>query len=231
MPRPNARTEKRTYGRRKGHTLSARKQSLMDTLLPALTIDIQTPAPSNTGEIFDPPKACIGLEIGFGAGEHLVWQADRHPDWGFIGCEVFHNGVAALLGRVDEAGIENILLYDEDARDLLPWLPDASIDRIFILFPDPWPKKRHHKRRLVSGPTLDQIARILKPGAELRIASDIPDYIRTTLIAVRRSGLLEWRANCASDWRVRPDDWPETRYEQKAHRGGRSATYLTFVRK
>ena len=135
------------------------------------------------------------------------------------------------MGLIDEKGLANIRLHDADARTLLSWLPDSSVDRVFVLFPDPWPKKRHHKRRLVSRDTLAALARIMTPGAELRIASDIPDYIRTALFEVRRSGGFEWSAESAKDWRDRPADWPETRYESKARREGRRCSYLSFVRR
>src|SRR5690606_32306363 len=140
--------------------------------------------------------------IGFGAGEHLCAQAALHPDWGFIGCEVYMNGVAAALSAIDRAGLANIRIHDGDARAVLDGLPDGSLERIFVLFPDPWPKKRHHKRRLVSPDTVRQFARLLRKGGELRIASDIADYVRTSLIALRGCPELVWTAERAQHWRT-----------------------------
>lgn len=201
----------------------------MDSLLPRLRIDTQSPPP-RLDALFETPVEKIALEIGFGAGEHLAARAQAHPGWGFLGCEVYINGIAALLGLVEEHSLRNVRLHDADARDLLGWLPDGSVDQVFILFPDPWPKKRHHKRRLISRETLQSLARIMRAGARLRVASDIPDYIRTALIEVRRSGEFDWAAESATDWRERPADWPETRYEAKAIREGRRCSYLTFIR-
>ncbi len=231
MPRPHDSTTLRTFGRRKGHRLSPRKQALVDTMLPRLRIDWGVPASAPFSGLFPRPVKAVALEIGFGAGEHLACQAAAHADWGFLGCEVYLNGVAALLARIEEAGLDNIRIYDEDVRDLLEWLPAASLDRVFVLFPDPWPKKRHHKRRLISEQTLFQLARAMRRGAELRVASDIPDYIRTSLLAARAGGAFDWRARSPRDWRARPSGWPETRYERKALRDGRSCCYLTFVRR
>jgi tRNA (guanine-N7-)-methyltransferase len=220
----------RTYGRRKGPRLSARKQTLLDGLLPRLRLDLDAPPPIPLTGLFDPPVESVALEIGFGAGEHLVQQASAYPACGFIGCEVYVNGVAALLGQIEEAGLRNIRVHDGDARPVLDWLPEAALSRVFVLFPDPWPKKRHYKRRLISPETLARLARVMRRGAELRIASDIPDYVRTALAAARESGDFEWRAERPSDWRVRPDDWPQTRYERKALAAGRTCSYLSFIR-
>lgn len=231
MPRSHDRMTLRTYGRRKGHGLSDRRQALVDNLLPRLRLDTAVAAPASLSALFPCRVSAVALEIGFGAGEHIAWQAANHADWGFIGCEVYLNGTAALLGRIDEAGLDNIRIHDEDARDLLAWLPKASLDRVFVLFPDPWPKKRHHKRRLISAETLDGLARAMRQGAELRVASDIPDYIRTSLLAARAANAFAWQAKSPRDWRNRPPGWPETRYEQKATREGRPCSYLTFVRR
>lgn len=231
MPRPHHRTTLRTYGRRKGHGLSDRKRALVDKLLPRLRLDTNLEAPVPLSSLFSDSTRAVALEIGFGAGEHLAWQAANHGDWGFIGCEVYINGTAALLARIEEAGLDNVRIYDEDARDLLAWLPAGSLDRVFVLFPDPWPKKRHHKRRLISTETLDRLARAMRRGAELRIASDIPDYIRTSLLAARAGHAFEWLASNPRDWRNRPPGWPETRYERKARLEGRPCCYLTFMRR
>lgn len=221
----------RTFGRRKGHPLSPRKQALLDTLLPQLSIDLSMPPPKSLAGIFSAKVENIALEIGFGAGEHLAAQAAAHDSWGFIGCEVYVNGVTSMLTQIEERGLKNVILHDGDARELLDWLPDASMQRIFVLFPDPWPKKRHRKRRLINPRTMDIFARVMRPGAELHIASDIGDYVRTTLLAHQAVPELEWRATGPEDWRRRPEDWPQTRYERKALREGRSSSYLIFARR
>lgn len=220
----------RTYGRRKGHRLSPRKTRLMDELLPRLRLDLEAPPPASLANLFARPVSQIWLEIGFGAGEHLAWQAAANPDIGFIGCEPFINGVAALLGEIDTDGLANIRIWDGDAREVLDWLGDASLDRVFILYPDPWPKTRHHKRRLISPQTLDALARVMKPRAQLRIGSDIDDYVRAMLEAIFASGHFEWLAERPADWRTRPPDWPQTRYEKKALREGRKGHSLIFRR-
>lgn len=221
---------RRIHGRRKGHRLSARKRRLLEQALPPLRPDLTRPPPRPLGALFDPPADDVWLEIGFGAGEHLAWQARARPDNGFIGCEPYVNGVAALLGEIEQRGLANIRIHDGDARDVLDWLDGASIGRVFLLFPDPWPKTRHHKRRLVSPGTLASLARIMRPGADLRVATDIGDYARGTLQAVRGSEAFAWQADSPADWRARPDDWPATRYEQKALKEGRRACYLVFRR-
>lgn len=170
------------------------------------------------------------LEIGFGGGEHLLWQATHNPDVTFIGCEPFEDGVVKVLAKIDEEKRENIRLHMGDARDVLRWLPAASISRAFILFPDPWPKKKHRKRRLVNVATLKALARVMESGAELRIGTDIGDYARTMLEAFREVPEFRWQADAPSDWRIRPADWPETRYEAKAAREGRARYYFRFAR-
>jgi tRNA (guanine-N7-)-methyltransferase len=218
------------YGRRQGHKLRSHQESLMRDLLPKLSVPmtVKNIAPSS---LFDPSVKQVWLEIGFGGGEHLIAQAQANPDVGLIGCEPFINGVAKLLAEVDKKGLSNVRVHHNDARDVLERLDDASLDRVFLLFPDPWHKKRHHKRRFVSNETLDQLARIMKGGAEFRVATDIKNYCRWTLREVRAHGIFEWQAETAADWRVRPDDWPGTRYEAKAGREGRVPVYLTFRRK
>ena len=172
----------------------------------------------------------VWLEIGFGGGEHLIAQAEANPHIGLIGCEPFQDGVAKVIAEIDAKELRNILLHPDDARDLLRWLPAASISRAFILFPDPWPKKRHIKRRLLNPHTLDLLARVMQPGAELRFATDIADYVRTALLAITIHEGFRWPATGPADWRVRPADWPETRYEQKAKREGRRCYYFSFRR-
>ncbi|MEX0808458.1 MAG: tRNA (guanine(46)-N(7))-methyltransferase TrmB [Dongiaceae bacterium] len=181
--------------------------------------------------LFAAPRKEIWLEIGFGAGEHLAWQAVSHPDTGFIGCEVFKNGIAILLRSIDEGGLDNVRIWPADARLLLPALLPASIGRIFLLFPDPWPKVRHAERRFVCPPNLDVLARLLADGAELRIASDDPGYIVWTLMQMRARPEFEWLARQPADWQARPADWPETRYEAKALVAGRRPAYLRYRRR
>lgn len=177
-----------------------------------------------------PEAQRFALEVGFGGGEHLAEQARRHPDTGFIGCEPFENGVAKLLTQVQASGLRNVRVVPDDARDILVRLPDASLSFVFVLFPDPWPKLRHHKRRFIQTRTLDQIHRLLKPGGELRIATDHTDYGQWALMHLMRDNRFEWAATRAADWRVRPADWVPTRYEQKALKAGRSCIYLRFFR-
>lgn len=221
----------RTFGRRKGHRLSPRKEKLFAELLPKLQVNLQAPPPAPLETIFASPVSETWLEVGFGAGEHISWQAQQNPHTGIIGCEPFINGVAALLGSIDHTNPGNIAIWDGDARDVLNWLPDASLSRVFVLHPDPWPKARHHKRRFISADVLSHLARLMKSGAELRIASDIPDYVRSSLLAVRQNGQFQWTAQRPADWRERADDWPQTRYEKKALREGRTPTYLKFIRR
>jgi tRNA (guanine-N7-)-methyltransferase len=173
------------------------------------------------------PGRDVWLEIGFGGGEHMVHQASRNPDVGFIGCEPYINGVAMLLCKIREAGCENIRIHPGDVRDLFDVLPENSMACAFLLYPDPWPKKRHHRRRFVTSEHLEPLARVLKPGAIFRVATDIPDYVRQTLEEVPRHG-FEWLAETPRDWREPWGDWLSTRYEQKALREGRRPHYLTF---
>ncbi|MGA8433278.1 MAG: tRNA (guanine(46)-N(7))-methyltransferase TrmB [Methyloceanibacter sp.] len=223
-------TRLRSYGRRKARPLSGRKDRLLDELLPTLRVPLAEPAASPLASLFGQPLAEIWLEIGFGSGEHLVWQAEHHQSVGFIGCEPFINGVASLLGKIEGAGLSTIRIHDGDARDVLAWLPARSIARIFVLFPDPWPKKRHQKRRLVSRDSVVQLARVLPPGGELRFATDTGDYAGEALFTILASGAFAWTAECAKDWRLRPFDWPETRYERKALSAGAKPSYLSFRR-
>ncbi|RII37968.1 tRNA (guanosine(46)-N7)-methyltransferase TrmB [Pseudooceanicola sediminis] len=169
----------------------------------------------------------VWLEIGFGGGEHLVHQAAANPDVGLIGAEPYINGVAMLLGKIRDAGVSNLAVYPGDARNLFDVLPQASISRAFLLYPDPWPKKRHHRRRFVTQEHLAPLARVLKPGAIFRVATDIPDYVRQTLEEVPPQG-FEWLAESPTDWRAAWPDWISTRYEQKALREDRTPHYLTF---
>ncbi|MFQ6550026.1 tRNA (guanosine(46)-N7)-methyltransferase TrmB [Aestuariibius sp. 2305UL40-4] len=171
----------------------------------------------------------VWLEIGFGSGEHLVHQAAAHPEVAIIGCEPYLNGVASCLGKLRRTKLDNVAIHAGDARDLMDVLPDGSVKKAFLLYPDPWPKARHHRRRFVTPEHLEPLARVMAPGAELRVATDIPDYVRQTLEEVPKVGFV-WTAERATDWREAWDDWLSTRYEQKALREGRVPHYLTFIR-
>ena len=220
------------YGRRKGKTLRDSQETYLDEDLAALSpgpVDWHANPdrhPLDLGALFgDRP---VWLEIGFGGGEHMVHQATRNPGVGIIGCEPYINGVAMLLGKIRAAGVTNLRVHPGDVRDLFDVLPDASIHRAFLLYPDPWPKTRHHRRRFVTPGYLDPLARVLAPGARFRIATDIPDYVRQALDQIVP------RADFArlgpDDGRTPWDDWLPTRYEQKALREGRTPHYLTFRR-
>ncbi len=223
--------ERRFFGRRKGRPLRKGQQALIDTLLPRLAIELPTSGTLHPRALFQSAPDRIWLEIGFGGGEHLAEQARTHPDIGLIGCEVFLNGIATLLAQVSALGLENVRIYPEDARDLLDALPDASLDRVFLLFPDPWPKRRHADRRFIRPSNLDLLARLMKPGAEFRVASDDPSYIGWALAHLVRHPGFTWTAKRPDDWRARTPDWPPTRYETKALREGRPPVFLRFVRR
>lgn len=223
-------TERRRilYGRRNGRRLRPGQRDLFETLLPQVEIDLDR---FSLETLFDHDPAEIWLEIGFGGGEHLIRQAQTHPDVGVIGCEPFINGVVKLLGEMQRQDCGNIRLFRDDARQLVDLLPTRSIGRAFILFPDPWPKTRHHKRRIVSDEVIENLADALKDGAELRIATDDPGYLEWILWHMRRHPEFEWQARRPEDWRVRPDDWPATRYEGKALAAGRACAFLRYVRR
>ena len=171
----------------------------------------------------------IWLEVGFGGGEHMMHQAVSNPDVGIIGCEPYINGVAMLLGKIRTANAQNIAVYPGDVRNMFDVLPEASISRAFLLYPDPWPKTRHHKRRFVTEEHLAPLSKVLKKNAIFRVATDIPDYVRQTLEQVPRHG-FEWLAERPAHWREPWNDWISTRYEKKALREGRVPHYLTFRR-
>jgi tRNA (guanine-N7-)-methyltransferase len=214
------------FGRRKGKKLRAGQDDLVQTLLPALRVD---PA-RDPRDLFAPRLSTLWLEIGFGGGEHLAAQARAHSETGFIGCEPFVNGMAKLLAAIDQEGLSNIRLWDQDVTRLLPRLPAACLDGVSLLYPDPWPKRRQRKRRLLSDETLASLARVMRAGAELRFATDIDDYAGWGLARVLRSRDFVWSAQRADDWRRPWDGWPGTRYEAKALREGRVPSYLTFTR-
>jgi tRNA (guanine-N7-)-methyltransferase len=222
--------DRRFYGRRKGRPLRQGQQHVIDTFLPRLAIGLPKAGKLDPRSLFPHAPDQVWLEIGFGGGEHLAEQARRHPDVGFIGCEVFLNGIATLLTQAASLGLSNLRVYPEDARDLLDALPDASLDRVFLLFPDPWPKRRHAGRRFIQPAHLDLLARLMKPGAEFRVASDDSTYIGWALAHLIRNPAFAWTARGPVDWRVRMPDWPGTRYESKALREGRHPVYLRFIR-
>ena len=219
------------HGRRRGRKLRPAQQRLLDAWLPRLSFALPRERPFDPRRLFDRPMAAIWLEIGFGGGEHLAAQAARLPDHGFIGCEVFENGVVKLLAEAERLNLANLRLLIDDARPLVEALTEASLERVFILFPDPWPKLRHHKRRLVSTATLDALARAMADGAELRLATDDADYLRWMLERVTAHAAFEWLALGPRDWRERVADWPPTRYEQKAIAAGRRPSFLRFRRR
>ena len=225
---PKSRSTESFYGRRKGQQLRGRKQRLMDDLLPQLVLDPNNPKPNSLDEIFGSKGSAIHLEIGFGGGEHLTRQACSHPDVNFIGVEPFINGMAKMLGAIDDHGLKNVRLYDDDATRLLDWLPDESLDQVDLLYPDPWPKKRHWKRRFVSQVNIARFHRVLKPGCKFRFASDIDTYVNWTLNHIHQQGGFNWLAESANDWRTPWEGWSRTRYEAKAIREGRPPCYLMF---
>ena len=216
------------YGRSKGKALRAHQARLVAERLPELELGSEALASGAPLFAFEPRE--LWLEIGFGGGEHLIAQACAHPDVGFIGCEPFVNGVAKTLAAIEQHGLANVRLRAGDARALIEALPDASLSRIFVLYPDPWPKRRHHKRRVISTEMIAELARAARPGAILRFATDIDDYAGWALSRFLDSPDFRWSARAADDWRIPWDDWPSTRYEAKARAAGRSSAYLTFVR-
>jgi tRNA (guanine-N7-)-methyltransferase len=220
------------YGRRQGRRLRPGQSALVADFLPRVEIsELPENRPFDPRPLFTPDIDDVWLEIGFGGGEHLAAQASAHPYIGFIGCEPFLNGVARLLGEVEKNSLTNVRVFTDDARQVLDALPDASIDRCFILFPDPWPKRRHQRRRIVSPKTLSAIARVLTDGALLRMASDHRDYIRWMLFHTLGHDAFEWLARKPADWRQRPADWLATRYEEKAAERGVDSIYLEFQRR
>jgi len=217
------------FGRRKGHPLRAHQAGLFETLLPRLAVDLTTPA-RDLAALFPTPTDDIRLEIGFGGAEHLIAQALGDPRVGFIGCETFVNGVAKALAAIDAQQIENIRLHHADAVDLLDWLPENSIGRIDLLYPDPWPKRRHWKRRFVNAPNIARLARVLRPGGEFRFATDWANYAEWTLLRLTQAREFFWTAARADDWRKPWPGFTQTRYEAKAIREARVPCYLVFRR-
>ncbi|WAP71181.1 tRNA (guanine(46)-N(7))-methyltransferase TrmB [Jiella pelagia] len=218
------------FGRLKGPKLRQHQVELIETRLPQLRVDVTQPAPADLALLFPAPVERFRLEIGFGGGEHLLHRSGEDSRCGFIGVEPFVNGMAKLLSALDDAPRENVRLFDDDATLLLDWLPDASLDAVDLNYPDPWPKKKHFKRRFVNAKNLDRFARVLKPGGIFRFASDIDTYVDWTLRHVAEHPAFEWTARRPADWHEPFEGWPGTRYEAKAIREGRRPAYLTFRR-
>ena len=226
-----ARKSEGFFGRRHGKALRARQAESLAVLLPRYAIDLDTPPPAQLETLFPGPVDKVCIEIGFGGGEHLLHRIRSEPRTGFIGVEPFVNGMAKLLSAIEGEPPDNLLVHNDEAAGVLDWLPDHSIAGLDLLYPDPWPKRRHWKRRFVSAENLDRMARILRPGALFRMASDIDHYVNWTLLRVTRHPAFEWTAASAADWREPFPGWPGTRYEAKALAEGRRGTYLTFKRR
>jgi tRNA (guanine-N7-)-methyltransferase len=227
---PNREHDRAFFGRRKGHKLRPNQQRLIDTLLPRLAVDLTQPAPATLKALFPGAVGDVQLEIGFGGGEYLTAQAQSELNKGFIGVEPFVNGMAKALAAIASKDLRNVRLHFDDAADLIGWLPQHSLARIDLIHPDPWPKRRHWKRRFVQDEMVARLARILRPGGEFRFVTDIADYAAWTLQRLLRSREFEWTAECADDWRK---PWPgflQTRYNVKAERQDRAACFLIFRR-
>lgn len=219
--------QKKLYGRRKGPKLSPHKDELHRTLLPKLAVKLENGADPRC--YFSPGITDVWLEIGFGAGEHMLALARENPAVGLIGAEPYEAGVCKLLSKIADDTPPNLRIHEGDARDILAALPDASLGKVFVLFPDPWPKTRHHKRRFIQMEMLDEFARVLKPGGEFRCASDDAGYVAWTLERGLAHAQFIWTAQSPADWKVHPPAWPQTRYEAKALHG--PPAYLSFVRR
>lgn len=218
------------FGRRSGHKLRPRQARLIETLLPTLAIDLSQAPPADLRRLFPVPVTEIVLEIGFGGGEAMIAHARELPHTGFIGVEPFINGMAKALAAIESHGLRNIRLHFGDAADLIDWLPEECLARIDLIHPDPWPKRRHWKRRFVQDSMVARLARILRGGGEFRFVTDVADYTAWTLLRLLRSGDFEWAARCADDWRRPWRDFAPTRYHAKALREQRSPCFLVFRR-
>ena len=218
------------YGRRKGKPLSARRARLMANEFKTLAIDIDSPPPGDIGDLFPGSLITVSLEIGFGGGEHLLAGAARAPETGFIGVEPYINGMARAVAAIVDGDHRNVRLFGGEATRFLDWLPRACIDRVDLLYPDPWPKKRHWKRRFVTDENIGRLARVVKTGGTFRFASDSASYVEWTLLHLLTRDGFAWTAEKADDWRRPSADWPGTRYEAKAIAAGRAPTYLVFSR-
>ncbi|MFS0738457.1 tRNA (guanine(46)-N(7))-methyltransferase TrmB [Sphingomonas sp. 1P06PA] len=221
-------TIRRLYGRRQGHALRQGQAALVEGLLPV--VSVPATGPITAAGLFGGDRP-LELEIGFGAGEHLAGQAAARPDHGFIGCEPFLNGVVGALSHIDRGVLKNVRLHMGDALDVLDRLAPASLDRAYLLHPDPWPKARHAKRRFMNDGPIALIASRLKPGAEFRFGTDHPVYVRWAMLIMGRSPDFEWLGEHPQDFLIRPDDWPETRYEAKARRIGHEVWYFRYRRR
>lgn len=220
----------RSFGRKRARKPSPRQLRLMHDVLPRLRIDVEHLQRRSLPDLFASPVTDIWLEVGFGGAEHLIHQATQNPHVGLIGCEPFEDGVVKAVAAIEERNLRNIRLHPDDVRPLLRAVPAASFAKVFVLFPDPWPKARHAKRRLVSQSFLDRLAIVMKSGAELRIATDIDVYARTVLQAAIPHSGFRWTATAPADWRTPWPDWAGTRYEAKALCAGRRPMFLTFIR-
>lgn len=223
-------TRRKIWGRRLARPLKDKQKDLLSMLLPTIQVTLDPNSAHKDTGFFDVPMDELWLEIGYGGGEHLAAQAQQNPHVGMLGCEPFINGVASLLTHIEEANLKNIRIVVDDARLLLASLPDACLHRVFILFPDPWPKKRHHKRRIVSDETVAALSRVLVPGGRVHLATDIADYavwMQDTFSRFPNFSLhLEGRENIHE----RPESWPQTRYEAKGMEAGRDAAYMVYIR-
>ena len=228
---PDSPAARRFFGRRKGHRLRAHQAELIETLLPRLALDLRQPAAEPLTALFPVPVTEVRLEIGFGGGEHLIAEAGRNPHIGFLGCEPFVNGMAKALAAIEAQGSRNVRLHLGDAVPVLSWLPPASLAGVDLLYPDPWPKRRHWKRRLIQDDTVAAMARVLRPGGLFRFASDSADYAAWTLLRFLRAPDFAWTPERADDWRKPWPDFLDTRYHRKATREGRAPTYLVFRRR
>ncbi len=218
---------RRLYGRRQGHKLRLGQAALVEETLADLSVPEE--GPITAAMLFGEDRP-LHVEIGFGAGEHLAGQAAANPEIGFIGCEPFLNGVVGALSHIRDGELINVRLYMGDALEVIERLPDASLDRLYLLHPDPWRKARHAKRRMVNHGPLDTIAAKLKPGAEFRLGTDDPTYCRWSMMIMNARRDFVWQAETPHDFLTRPDDWPETRYERKARRQGHEVWYFRYVR-
>lgn len=218
------------FGRRHGKTLRPGPARALAAVLPRYRLDLEAPPPGDLRTLFEDPVTEVELEIGFGGGEHLMAAAAGRPAAGFIGVEPFVNGLAKLMSALQAAPRGNLRVYGDDAVWLLDWLPAGSLSRISLLYPDPWPKKRHWKRRFIGEANLDRFARVIMPGGTFRFASDMDGYVNWTLLLIKAHPAFAWQARAVADWREPFPGWPGTRYEAKALREGRWPAYLTFMR-
>jgi tRNA (guanine-N7-)-methyltransferase len=225
---PEQHQDRAFFGRRKGHKLRSHHARLIETLLPRLAIDLNSPAPAELSALFPVPVDDIQLEIGFGGGEYLIAQAQARPRTGFLGVEPFVNGMAKALAAIESGKLQNIRLHFDDAVNLMAWLPQNSLARIDLIHPDPWPKRRHWKRRFVQDAMVSRLARVLRPGGEFRFVTDIADYAAWTLQRLLRSADFEWTAQGADDWRKAWPGFINTRYHAKAAREERASCFLIF---